>query len=366
MLMAKITEAIWEIEEHTKAKHEILKRYLAAWFAILGRNRPHVIYIDGFCGPGQYLGGEIGSPVIALEEALKQKIYLSKTKVDFLFIDENCDRIEYLKTVIAGIPLPNNFRVHIETDQFENVLSSILDHPDSDKISLAPTFAFVDPFGWKGIPFSIIKRLLENDSTEVFVTFMVDSINRFIDIPDPKGRQHIYNLLGLTQKEINPILAASDRIVSLIYAYKDQLTKHANFVRYFEMRNDDNRIIYYLVFAGNHPLGHLKMKEAFWKVDNQSGFSFSDKTNPDQPVLFTLEPTKELADSIFEYFNGKKVPSEEVIIYVENQTPYITSHATKALSILESTGRIRVDSFNKYSGKRRASGFPPGVAIYFY
>src|SRR5690554_564418 len=28
-------EPIWPIEEHTKAKHELLRRYLGAWFPIL-------------------------------------------------------------------------------------------------------------------------------------------------------------------------------------------------------------------------------------------------------------------------------------------------------------------------------------------
>ncbi|MGB9800713.1 MAG: hypothetical protein ACPLUL_11530 [Thermanaerothrix sp.] len=43
---------VWKIELHTKAKHEILRRYLGAWFGILGSKIPRVVYIDGFCGPG--------------------------------------------------------------------------------------------------------------------------------------------------------------------------------------------------------------------------------------------------------------------------------------------------------------------------
>ena len=32
--MAKPMQSLWEIEPHTKAKHEILKRYLDAWFPL--------------------------------------------------------------------------------------------------------------------------------------------------------------------------------------------------------------------------------------------------------------------------------------------------------------------------------------------
>jgi hypothetical protein len=66
------------------------------------------------------------------------------------------------------------------------------------------------------------------------------------------------------------------------------------------MYDDKNNLIYYLFFASNHPLGHKKMKEAFWKVDNQSGFKFSDRTDPGQPVLFELDPSIDLAKELNE------------------------------------------------------------------
>lgn len=61
---------LWSIEPHSKAKHEILKKYLQRWFPILGRYHGRIVYIDGFCGPGRYKGGEEGSPLIALKVAL--------------------------------------------------------------------------------------------------------------------------------------------------------------------------------------------------------------------------------------------------------------------------------------------------------
>ena len=38
---------------------------------ILSQGRlPEILYIDGFAGPGEYEGGEAGSPIIALDTAL--------------------------------------------------------------------------------------------------------------------------------------------------------------------------------------------------------------------------------------------------------------------------------------------------------
>jgi len=44
----------WVYSQHTQAKHEILRRYLGAWFSILGHHNPLLIILDGFAGKGTY------------------------------------------------------------------------------------------------------------------------------------------------------------------------------------------------------------------------------------------------------------------------------------------------------------------------
>jgi three-Cys-motif partner protein len=64
-----------QLEPHTRAKHEILKRYLQAWMVILSQGRfPEILYIDGFAGPGQYEGGEAGSTTSAKYSAKRPKM----------------------------------------------------------------------------------------------------------------------------------------------------------------------------------------------------------------------------------------------------------------------------------------------------
>lgn len=362
--MTKPSETLWEIEPHTKAKHEILRRYLGAWFPILGSKIPRIVYIDGFCGPGRYLGGEEGSPIIALQEARKQPV-LVNSEVIFLFIDEREDRIKHLESELSLLNIPNNFHIDTRVNEFENTLTKILDDIQSKGDHLAPTFAFIDPFGFKGAPFSLIKRLMANSRTEVFINIMVDSINRFVEHPLPADRQHIKDLLGAPDDEIEDVINSQDRILAFQQLYQDKLLKHAKFVRYFEMRDYRNKIIYYLFFASNHPLGHKKMKEAFWKVDSQSGFKFSDRTNPNQPVLFELDPSVDLARALKAQFSGKTQKSEDVIYFVEDKTAYIETHAKKALLHLENGNEISVESNKSDGGKRKRNTFPNGVIIHF-
>ena len=112
-------------------------------------------------------------------------------------------------------------------------------------------------------------------------------MNRWLTHPDEDIRSHIVETFG-TEEAIKIAHGTGDRATALKDLYHRQLNKAAKFVRYFEMRDQDGRLVYYLFFASNNPLGHLKMKEAMWKVDPLGDdFTFSDSTNPDQQVLFT-------------------------------------------------------------------------------
>jgi len=356
-------QTLWKIEPHTLAKHEILDRYLGAWFAILGSANRRIVYLDGFCGPGRYLDGEPGSPIIALKKAMSHKARLSNTELVFLFIDERADRVEHLCQEIDLLALPSNFRVDAREGEFRTVVSQLLAYLGERNSRLAPTFAFIDPFGWKGLPFDLVSRLLQNPHTEVFINFMADSINRFVEHPDPQIQNHFVELFG-TREVLDLTCTPMDRLSTLRNLYQKQLNTQAKFVRYFEMKDQHGRPIYYLFFASNHPLGHQKMKEAFWKVDPGSGLTFSDETNPDQMVLFSLDPTEDLATLLKKRFSGKTHTSERVVEFVVDETAFIETHAKKALRLLESRGSIEV-SPHKVDGSKRTSGFPKGVTIRF-
>jgi len=362
--MAVPKETLWEIEPHTLAKHEILRRYLGAWFPILTTYNQRILYVDGFCGPGRYKGGEFGSPILAVREALKHSTRLNGNKVLFYFMDERSDRIEHLRSELQNMNAPNNFVLNSQPGEFEVELRKLLDEVDSKQLQLVPTFAFIDPFGFRGLPFDLVRRLLKNPKIEIFVNVMVDSINRFLEHPDSQIRQHIADLFG-TPKALEIAQTSTNRIVDLRRLYQQQLLTCAKFVRYFEMRDQNNKPIYYLFFAGNHPLGHLRMKEAFWKVDATSGFCFSDATNPNQLLLLEMDESPKLASELERDFAKQRVNVGVIEQHVNDKTAFLGSHMRSALAILESEKRIEVEEYKTDGNKRRGKSFPKEVVINF-
>lgn len=357
-------DTLWELDPHTKAKHEILKGYLQAWFPILSKYNRRIVYIDGFCGPGRYKGGEPGSPVIALDVAINHRRTLAG-EVAFWFIDERQDRIDHLKEELHQLAIPRHFRVSPECGIFHEKLEQVLNLIERDGAKLAPTFAFIDPFGFSGIPYSLVQRLLQHRKCETFITFMVDAINRFIEHPQDNVVRHIVDAFG-TEEAIEIAKQRGDRIQALRTLYQRQLEGQAVFVRYFEMRDRNNRVQYYLFFASNDATGHLKMKEAMWKVGQEGEFRFSDGTNPNQIVMFEADTTSPLIALLRDNFRNKGVVSgKEVRQFVEDNTAYLKKHMTSALKQEEAAKGIVVEAEKSDGKKRRRNTYPDESLLKF-
>ena len=356
---------LWAIEPHTSAKHDILRKYLDAWLPILGKFNQKTVYIDGFSGPGEYRDGEPGSPIIALEAASCHQAKLAGELV-FIFIEERPDRVAHLKSRIATMRLPAQFRVHVEQGTFAERLTHILDELDAQQGQIAPTFALIDPFGFAGIPYTLIKRLLAKPRCEVLINFMVEHINRFLTHPHDEVRAHITDAFG-TDEALKVAFGPGNRAEALKNLYHEQLRKSARYVRYFEMCGGDNRVVYYLFFAGNSQLGHLRMKEAMWKVDPVGEFRFSDATDPNQTLLFNAPaPAARLAEELSARFrDAGEIPVSLIETHVEDDTGYLGKHMREALQQLEREGQLIVSRLKSDGTKRRGGSFPSDAFVTF-
>ncbi|MGH9563332.1 MAG: three-Cys-motif partner protein TcmP, partial [Terracidiphilus sp.] len=303
--MAAPKSTVWPLEPHTRAKHEILKRYLQAWMIILSQGKfPEILYVDGFAGPGEYAGGEKGSPIIALDTALGYSAPLA-AKLHFLFVEKDSARAEHLKKQVAQRKLRSNFNVIIEGGiTFEAAFDKLC--PQFMRGGrLIPTFAFIDPFGWTGAPYNLVSRILSQRSCEVFVNFMYEEINRFIGHPDQVEN---FNAFFGSDDWKQCVTEAEPRARNrrLHDLYLRQLHMNASYVRSFEMSNDRDVTDYYLFYATNEMLGLKKMKEAMWKADETGEFRFSDATDPNQLVLFQKAPSLPVLEArILAAFSGR-------------------------------------------------------------
>ncbi|MEE9140669.1 MAG: three-Cys-motif partner protein TcmP [Alphaproteobacteria bacterium] len=327
--MAAPKATVWPLKPRTRAKHEILKRYLQAWTPILSLGGfREILYIDGFAGPGRYSEGEPGSPVIALNAAINQRVGIEAT-VRFFFVEKDADRARVLQEIVNGIRRPANFKVRVAGEcTFEAAFAELLESYTHKGKGLPPTFAFIDPFGWKGVPFSVVAQIMSYRGCEVLITFMYEEINRFLGHPDQEANFDAW--FGAPEWRHALPLAdprARNRFLHDLYLRQLREAARAKYVRSFQMENDRGVTDYYLFYATNNPLGLAKMKEAMWKVDESGEFTFSDATDPNQLVLFEKQPRYDLLKKqILDRFVGKEATRRDVEEFVLAETAFRETH----------------------------------------
>ena len=354
--MAAPTTTIWDIEPHTRAKHAILRRYLQAWTPILTLGGfPEVVYVDGFAGPGRYSEGEDGSPVIALRVALDLHDRI-ESRIRFLFVERDEERARTLEEVIDSMSIPGNFRVDVAGGEaFDVAIRGLLDSYRAGDGQPPPIFAFIDPFGWTGVPFSIVREIMSYQSCEVFVTFMYEEINRFIGHPDQEDNFDV--LFGTEDWRVGielPGVRNRSRFLHDLYQRQLREEADAKYVRSFQIRNERDTVDYYLFYATNSIIGLKKMKESMWKVDETGEFMFSDATDPDQGVLFEREPRFDiLRRQILEHFGGCETTVGEIEEFVLAKTAFRETHYKRhILKPLESSTPPVIEVIDPPSGRR--------------
>jgi len=285
--------------------------------------------------------------------------------VVFIFIEADPERYEVLKQQVEAIKKPPHIQVHCFCAKCDEKLAQLLDFVAEQKKSLAPTFAFLDPFGISHTPFSLIQRLMQNKRCEVLITFMFEEINRFLSQKDLPG--HFDSLFGCPDwRQGIQIKEPLERKKFIHDLYSTQLKKEAKIthVHSFEMMNRGNRTDYFLFFGTKSYDGLKKMKEAMWKADESGGFSFSDATDLSQPLLFDSGPDfTHVKHRIVERFKEKEVSVDDIERFLVIDTPYRETHfKTQVLKPMETAAFPELQVIRR-TGKNRRGTFPTGTVI---
>lgn len=363
--MTDTLPCIYEADAHTLAKHRILEGYLKAWMPIITtqnakmRASGPVRYIDGFAGAGEYTGGEPGSPIVALNVALNHEKKF-ETAVRCLFVEERADRFDHLYALLTRLRPQIDTSANVEwTDprrgDCELVLDELLKRWESKKEPFGPALVFLDQYGYSQVPVEIIRRIMTWRSCEVFSFINWRDLNRYLS--DETKWPGITRAFGGEEWKEVMELSQSEKQTRFRELYEKALRDRAA-VRYmcrFDMRDKNDRLLYWLFFCSNNIRGLEEMKRAMWKVDATGQFHFSDR-HANNPQLLIGFDQSWLADALLEEFRGREIALQSVVEHVLVSTPcYLYNDA---LGLLERKGSLllkgapserRARSFRKYA-----------------
>lgn len=331
--MAPPTTVLWERDPHTAAKHQLLSRYLQAWFPIVARySKGGVTYVDGFAGPGKYLNSDESSPTIALDQARRTEVAQWTNPLRLVFLEAKAARAEHLRTLVQhnypSSALPALLDIEILNGTCQNDLLPALDRVGAWK---GPVFANLDGWG-VDTPFHVVKRIAENESSEVIVTFADAFFKRFATLDDNLTGDKV---CGDTRWRQVADLPTAEKRPFLVAEYRERL--HSIGLAHtltFEMIDEGGHTLF-LIFGTSNLAGVEEMKDALWKVDAAAGQRFRDPKDPGR-LFFTFdEPdfTSLKRDLIAQMLDGEK-NLEELRAFALAETVYRPTHAKTAIDLL--------------------------------
>ena len=192
-------EAPPEIEAHSKAKLNVLRSNLRAYFDRLNvfprREEFKLALIDGFAGGGLFRDrGDIisGSPLVMLEEAraAEKRINdgrLKRLKFDcrFYFVDKKTAHIDHLRMALAERGFKpgeeEQEEIILRNNPFEDELESILTSIKRRQPRAGRAIFLLDQTGYSQVGLDLISRIFtELPAAEVILTFAVDALVNFL------------------------------------------------------------------------------------------------------------------------------------------------------------------------------------------
>jgi three-Cys-motif partner protein len=291
-----------------------------------------MLYIDGFAGAGIYSGGQDGSPIVAVKAANDARNssgsrWQAKV-IRMVFVESDKDRHSKLESQLTRYRDQSNLSIQCINGDFSSAFKAIRAQHSEAFTSCMPLFAFLDPFGVKGVPFVDLREILSSGTSEVFLLLDCDGIERIRSAGDDAGYEKILNDVFGGSKWREILFTGDTKLNSrkILAAYRQQLHSDAGakFTFSFEMRKNNGTASHHLLFATKHIKGLEKMKEAMRSVDKT--FVFTDGKS-EQQFLFAPDVPAVIARDAENYFNerlcGRELSYPDLLSWILQETPYM-------------------------------------------
>ncbi len=331
----KLPFETWEYEEQTKIKHLVFADYFDKWIKILGKAHP-LNYFDCFGGKGAYKEGDkicYGSPVLAAEIIKNNSVNL-KREVSLVIIDKDQNNLKNIEEILKYKKL--EIKPEIINKDFDVAINKMLDkHPN-----LAPTFFFVDPFGFK-IKISTLKRMMEVSKSEILLTFMYNGIIRNLGIQEADNV--LVDLFGSDEWKRLKDLESREKEKKIVELFRSKLKKFCKFVYPYRLGFPEmDRTYYYLFHLTNYYLGCEIMKGSFAKY-NRGRIEYRGKSQ-NQMTFYDYNNVKidEIRECLLSTYQGSNKLFIDVIKEQIDETPYLVKDIRQAIRELEKDGKVNI------------------------
>lgn len=353
-----------EMSAQSKIKAKIVSGYFLRWAKIIistakkneqrfGRSPSKIAYIDLFAGPGRYKVGSKSTPLLVLEEAIKDEDI--RQRLVTIFNDKNEQNTRSLEEGINALPGIETLRYPpqvMNREIGEEIIGLF------EQMNLVPTLFFVDPFGYKGLSLRLINSVLKDWGCDCIFFFNYNRIS--MGLPNELVREHMNALFGeekadVLRRQIEAV-SSDEREITIVEAIAQSLrVMGGEYVLPFRFRDErGTRTKHHLVFVSKHFKGYEVMKDIMAKESSSAGqgvpsFEYNPATER-QPLLFELSrPLDELGEMLLSEFAGQTLTMQEIYERHNLGRPFIKRNYKQVLIQLENAGKITASKHRKNS-----------------
>ena len=356
------------LESHSKAKLDVLRRYLRAYFDTLNvkpnREEFKLDLIDGFSGGGTFLDGNTivsGTPLIMLEEFREARDRLNRNRIkpltfdcQFYFVDKAAAHTDHLRKVLREHDyLVDNDKIVVQNSPFEEEVGSILANIHRRQPRAGRAIFLLDQTGFSQVQLSLVARILrELPAAEVILTFAADALlnhramtKSYIEMMAPLEFTESTDLTDFIQlKDGDSRRALAQRIL------RDRIRSVTN-VPYdtpFFIRPRRSRRALWFLHLSRHPTARDVMIQRHWELQNK----FEHYGSGD----FAMLGWDALRAETLPLFNFRESDAEQMRTQLLESMPY-------ELFSLVSGGPVTVDAIHHSFANRTAARFSDLDAI---
>ena len=177
----------------SQVKSKIVVDTFLGWSGVMLNQNPLALwYLDLYCGRGTYEDGSPSTPMELFDKVVKND-RLSRV-LRMLFNDHRARFVFALSELLLKHPEYASLRnppMFSRGEVDESMVTEL-----RTRRPKAPTFAFIDPFGYKGLTQTLIHTVLAEYGCDVLFFFAYHPIKRVLNNPNFKLRGHVESLLG--------------------------------------------------------------------------------------------------------------------------------------------------------------------------
>jgi three-Cys-motif partner protein len=334
--------------EHSKAKVDLLGKYLAKYLQIItlaGYTKQIHLY-DLFCSEGVYENGGEGSPIVVLK-AVRQFMLDYKGSqpipiINFYFNDIELAKVEKLKKIITERQLHDAHWGHLSftNESYEDALKKVVPQVKSLHAKKEKAFIFVDPYDYKSIRASQIKDLV-CPASEVLLFQPSQFMFRFAQNGTPEA-------LSLFLSEIVDYSQwkSTDSVWDLIQQITEGFRSYLGekfYVDTFKIKKDP-RTVFCLYFFTPHIRGFQRMLETKWEIDKENGQGWDYQTKSNDSFFGEVKATPQtnlLRRKLVPFLKTKQ--TNTAIFDFITKAGFLAKHANDVLKSLDNEKRLFLD-----------------------